>query len=146
MSAVKLSVFRKPVAKANGWIKEIGKRMKWNDEEDALKALRVVLHALRDRLTIDEAAQLSAQLPLVVRGIFFEGWRPHGHAHRAGGLNGFFGEIDAQLPNVTPRDRKRAVQIVFDVLAHHISQGEVGDIAAVLPAEMSEFWTATVAD
>jgi len=146
MSVVKQSVFRNPVAKANGWIKEISKRMKWNDEEVALKALRVVLHALRDRLTVEEAAQLSAQLPLVIRGLFLEGWKPRGTPKRDGGLNAFFAEMDAQLPNLTPRDRKRAVQVVFDVLAHHISDGEVGDIAAVLPAEMREFWTATVSD
>ena len=146
MSVVKQSVFRNPAAKANGWIKEISKRMKWNDEEVALKALRVVLHALRDRLTVEEAAQLSAQLPLVIRGLFFEGWRPRGTPKRDGGLNAFFAEMDAQLPNLTPRDRKRAVQVVFDVLAHQISDGEVGDIAAVLPAEMREFWTATGSD
>lgn len=146
MSAVEQSVFHNPVSKANGWIKEISRRLKLNDEKEALKALRVVLHGLRDRLTIEEAAQLSAQLPLVVRGVFFESWRPHAMAGRSGGLTEFFAEIDDKLSNLTPHDRKRTVQVVFDVLAHHISEGEVNEIAAVLPADFKEFWKATVAD
>lgn len=146
MSAAVHSVFQKPVAKADGWVREVARRMKWNDDETALKALRVVLHALRDRLTINEAAQLSAQLPMVVRGLFFESWRPHRNASLPGGLNEFFTEIDAHLPRLTPRDRKRAVQVVLDVLAHHISEGEVDDIAAVLPCDLREFWKSTVDD
>src|SRR4051794_17573785 len=108
MNAVQHSVFAGPVDRANRWIQEISKRLKVNDEKDALKVLRVVLHCLRDRLTIEEAAQMSAQLPLIVRGVFFESWRPHAMAGRSGGLKEFFAEIDDQLPNLTPHDRKRA--------------------------------------
>ncbi len=146
MSSAGHSVFQKPVAKAEAWVKEVARRMKWNDDETALKALRVVLHALRDRLTIDEAAQLSAQLPMVVRGLFFEGWRPHRNPSHPPGLAEFFAEIDAHLPRLTPPERKRAVQVVFDVVGHHISEGEVDDIAAVLPPDLREFWKSTVED
>jgi uncharacterized protein (DUF2267 family) len=37
-------------------------------------ALRAVLHALRDRLTIAEAAHLAARLPMLIRGIYYHGW------------------------------------------------------------------------
>lgn len=146
MSAAAQSVFRNPVAKANGWINEIAKRMKHGDKNEALQTLRVVLHALRDRLTVDEAAQLSAQLPLVVRGVFFENFRPHTMPVRRGGLDEFLMEVGVQLPRLTPHELKRSVQVVFDVLAHHVSQGEVEDVGAMLPTELRSFWTETVAD
>jgi len=146
MSAATQSVFRNPVAKANGWINEITKRMKHGDKNEALQALRAVLHGLRDRLTVGEAAQLSAQLPLVIRGIFFENFRPHAMPIHHGGVDEFLDEVGAHTPRLSPREVKRAVQIVFDILAHHVSTGEVEDIAAILPTELREFWTETVTD
>jgi uncharacterized protein (DUF2267 family) len=146
VSTAAQSVFRNPVAKANGWINEIAKRMKLGDKNEALQALRAVLHALRDRLTVDEAAQLSAQLPLVVRGLFFENFRPHTMPVRRDGVDEFLAEIGAHLPRLTERELKRAVQIVFDVLAHHVSAGEIEDVGAMLPTELRAFWNETIAD
>jgi Uncharacterized conserved protein len=146
MSTVTKPVFGKAISNANSWINEIARRLKHNDKGEALRVLRVVLHALRDRLTIEEAVQLSAQLPLVIRGMFFEGWSPFDAVKTDGRLNAFFAEIAKHLPTLTERERTRAVQVVFDVLAHHVSQGEVDDIAAVLPASLKEFWFTTVAD
>ena len=45
------------------------------DRRSAYRALRSVLHVLRDRLTPEQAVHLGAQLPLLVRGIFYDGWR-----------------------------------------------------------------------
>ena len=146
MKTMRRAVFGAAVTKANSWINEIALRLKHNDKSEALKLLRVVLHALRDRLTIEETAHLSAQLPMVVRGLFFEGWSPFDPADPDGGLDAFLAEISVHLPHLTDRERTRAVQVVFDVLAHHISQGEVEDIGAVLPASLKEFWLKTVAD
>jgi len=46
------------------------------DKRYAYRALRAVMHAIRDRLTVDETAQLAAQLPELIRGIYYEGWDP----------------------------------------------------------------------
>src|SRR6516164_11149201 len=58
------------------WLKELRDNCDLDDEGAALSALRAVLHQLRDRLTPEEAVDLAAQLPLIVRGIYFEAWRP----------------------------------------------------------------------
>ena len=146
MKTIRRAVFGTAVSKANGWVNEIGRRLKHNDKAEALKVLRTVLHALRDRLTIEETAHLSAQLPMVIRGVFFEGWSPFDAADPDGGLDAFLGEIADHLPHLAEQERLRAVQVVFDVLGRHISDGEVDDIAAFLPATLREFWTATVLD
>jgi uncharacterized protein (DUF2267 family) len=146
MSATAQNVFRNPVAKATGWINEIAKRLKHGDKNEALQTLRAVLHALRDRLSVDEAAHLSAQLPLVIRGIFFETFRPHVMPVRGGGVDELLAEVGTHLPRLNARELKRAVQVVFDVLAHHVSSGEVEDVGHILPAELREFWTETVSN
>ena len=44
-----------------------------DDRQDAYRAVRGVLHTLRDRLPVEESAQLAAQLPTLLRGVFYEG-------------------------------------------------------------------------
>jgi uncharacterized protein (DUF2267 family) len=43
-----------------------------------------MLHALRDRLPPEIAVHLSAQLPMLVRGIYYEGWKADERSHGPG--------------------------------------------------------------
>jgi uncharacterized protein (DUF2267 family) len=70
MSATGLEVFDKTVHTTNAWLKEIMEATGL-DRRRAYRALAAVLHALRDRLTVDEVAQLGAQLPILVRGLYY---------------------------------------------------------------------------
>ena len=72
------STFDKTVDKTNHVLKEIEQAYGWPKERRnySYDALRAVLHALRDRLTVDECADLAARLPLLVRGMYCEGWDP----------------------------------------------------------------------
>ncbi|TIO54811.1 MAG: DUF2267 domain-containing protein, partial [Mesorhizobium sp.] len=60
---------------AQQWVNELAKDLDWN-EQSAFRLLKSVLHTLRDWLSPEEMADLSAQLPTLVRGIYFEGWSP----------------------------------------------------------------------
>src|SRR4051794_23126838 len=73
-----MNLFATVNQQATIWVKQMMAELRTDDPHRALHALRAGLHALRDRLSVDEAAQLSAQLPVLVRGIFFEGWDPTG--------------------------------------------------------------------
>ncbi len=64
------------IKKTNHWLEEIARIGNYEDRRHAYAALRTVLHALRDRLDVEVAAHLSAQLPMLVRGVFYEGWDP----------------------------------------------------------------------
>ncbi len=75
MSSTGLEVFDKTIQTTNSWLNEIGEDL-GPDRQRCYNALRAVLFALRDRLTVEEAADLSAQLPMLIRGIFYEGYRP----------------------------------------------------------------------
>src|SRR6185369_10762254 len=48
------------------------------DREFAYRVLRAWLHTLRDRLTVQASAHFAAQLPDLIRGIFYAGWNPSG--------------------------------------------------------------------
>jgi uncharacterized protein (DUF2267 family) len=74
MSATALDVFETTVNKTNRWLNELMQIMGLKDRQKAYLALRAVLHALRDRLTLEQVAQLGAQLPMLIRGFYYEGW------------------------------------------------------------------------
>src|SRR3954451_19292244 len=76
MSMTGLEVFDTTLRKTNEWLDEIMGELALEDRHTAYVALRGALHALRDRLPLEEAAHLGAQLPMLVRGFYYEGWRP----------------------------------------------------------------------
>src|SRR3979409_1993907 len=78
MSNTGFAPFTTTVDKTNRILHEIEEAFGWPKERrnQSYAALRGVLHALRDRLTVEEAAQFGAQLPMLVRGLYYEGWDP----------------------------------------------------------------------
>ncbi|MBI3864232.1 MAG: DUF2267 domain-containing protein [Planctomycetia bacterium] len=135
MSATGLTVFDTTVQTTNIWLDEIMEELNWNDRHRAYHALRAVLHTLRDHLAVDEVAQLSAQLPLLVRGAFFEGWRPAHKSIRERTEDQFVSHVSESfaldLSGTHPRQITRAV---LAVLERHVSRGESLSLKHVLPA------------
>lgn len=69
-------VFDRTAQKSTEWLKEIGREMGPEDMQKSYQSLRAVLHTLRDRLSVDEAADLGAQLPILIKGIYYDGYKP----------------------------------------------------------------------
>jgi len=124
------------------WIDELDHELGWFDRQHGYVALRVVLHALRDRLPVNEAADLAAQLPLVVRGIYFEGWRPAATPEHVRELADFLAPIDAALRFERDTDAEEVARAVFQLLARRLSTGEIGDVVATLPAPIADLFPA----
>ena len=99
-----------------------------------------MLHALRDRLSVDEAAALSAQLPMLVRGLFFEGWHPAGKPLKERKRADFLSHIRQTYRQDLDVDVAKITRAVFRVLAKHVSDGEMQCIKATLPTELRELW------
>ena len=140
MSATGLEVFDKTVQTTNAWLKEI-MEVTGPHCHRAYRVLAAVLHALRDRLTVDEAAQLGAQLPILVRGLYYDQWhRPSGKPERLRHKDEFLAEVAAELDDIKPINPEQATRAVFSVLERHIAPGEIEDIKATLPTQLRELW------
>lgn len=133
-----MKVFDRSNEKATAWVKDMMACLGTDDEEAALHALRAGLHALRDRLPVEEAVQLAAQMPLVIRGLFFENWHPSGKPLRIRHPNEFLALV---IGNYRPRTDAYADDIIgatFRVLRKHISEGELTDVVMSLPEPLLE--------
>jgi len=132
-----MKLFSKVSQQATVWVKDMMTELPTSDPEKALHALRAGLQALRDRLSVDEAAQLSAQLPLLIRGLFFECWYPSGKSLRVRHKAEFLALVREKY---RPRQDALPEQIVaalFRVLAQHVTGGEISDVGARQPGEIA---------
>ena len=131
-----MDLFNKLNEPAVHWLKDMMDELRTDDRQRAWHALRAGLHALRDRLTVEEAAQLSAQLPLVIRGLYFEGWDPTGKPLRIRHGDEFLALVREKYAPRTDTAASDIVPAVFRVLDRHISVGELTDIMLSLPTEL----------
>jgi uncharacterized protein (DUF2267 family) len=140
MSTTSLEAFDRTIHQTNDWLKDLMFELGWEDRRKAYGALRTALHVLRDRLTPEEAAHLGAQLPMLVRGFYYEGWNPAGKPIKARHKDDFFERIKARLPDGSDMDPQTIVLAVFKLLAHRVSKGEMEDIHRILPEEIAQLW------
>lgn len=134
------AVFADTVHKAERWIDEVMTELETSDPQQAYSVLRAVLHTLRDRLTVDEAVDLGAQLPLLVRGIYYDGWRPQGRPATYRHRDDFIDRVTDAYRGLSVTEQEAAVEAVFRVLSRHVSEGEVQHVRNQLPAGIRELW------
>lgn len=140
MSMTGLEVFDTTVHKTNSWLKDVMQEIHRDDRRKAYDALRATLHALRDRLTLEEVAQLGAQLPMLIRGFYYEGWDPTGKPLKVRQKEQFLAQIEQQFRADDHIDPEKVARAVFTVLAKRVSDGEIEDVKQILPEEIRELW------
>lgn len=125
------------------WLDDIGAETGWETQR-AYSVLRAVLHVLRDRLTADEAAHLGAQLPMLIRGFYFDDWRPSAEPLKYRHKDDFLERVGQRCPGLGEDERELAVRAVFKVLVRHIADGEIDQVKHQLPADVRSLWTTTL--
>ena len=135
MAATGLDIFDRTIHLTNQWLLEIMQELGSTERIHAWHALAAVLHALRDRMPVAEGAHLSAQLPLLVRGLFFEGWRPAAPGRYRTRAD-LVARVRDDLSGCAPVDADAACDAVFSCLKRHVTAGELADVRAVLPADL----------
>ncbi len=138
MSATGLEVFDRTLQITNVWLDDLMNELGWTDRQRAYHALRSVLHVLRDRLPVNVAAHLSSQLPLLIRGMFFEGWQPARTPVRERTAEEFLAHIADAFVLDLESDPRQVVRGVAAVLEKHVSPGEMEKVRGVLPASIRE--------
>src|ERR1019366_3510752 len=126
------------VEKAHIWINDVAEELGADDQHRAYRVLRAFLHALRDHLSVDEAAQLAPQLPIFVRGVFYEGWDPSRTPEHARDVDSFLIRIAGEAGLAGETDASFAAVAAGRVLLRPISTGRRASILRALPSHLRE--------
>lgn len=136
ISATGLEVFDTTVQQTNLWLKAIQDRLGSDDRRFAYLARRGTLHALRDRLPPELAVHLGAQLPMLIRGIYYEEWHMAGTPTRERHVEEFLAKVERAFVREPPPDVQAVAEAVLEVLAARLDPGQVSKVIHALPHEL----------
>lgn len=120
---------------AQQWVNELDADVNW-DERRACPLLRSVLHALRDWLSPEEMANLSAQLPVLYHGVYFDGWKPNGPAED------FIDRVQDDFEDDIRYDADSAISAAFRLLDRHALHGEIVQVRNSMKKSLRHLWPA----
>lgn len=142
MSTATVSAFENTLHKTNVWLKDLRIEMHWesSDHQHAYHALRAVLQALRDRLPTNESADFASQLPMLIRGFYYEGWSPATTPISVNKREEFLQIVAQQFSNDVSVDVEEITRAVFRVINKHVSAGEIDDVKQTLPESIRSLW------
>lgn len=130
-------VFDRAVDKANTWLKELETQLDTNDRHHSYAVLAAVLQATRDRVGPEVAAHLAAQLPLVVRGVFYERWDPTSSPVRLSRAQ-FLERVERQANLKGTSEAEEATKSVYSLLWRELGEGTISHLLDVLPDEFAD--------
>ena len=140
MSAAGLESIDHTVQLTHVWINELNKSLGWDNKARSYRLLRSVLQALRDWLQVNEAVDLGAQFPSLLRGIYHEHWRPVTTPAKDRSKQHFLARINREFVTDPIDDTAKAVVAVFRLLSEKVSDGEIADVRQALPADLRALW------
>jgi len=140
MSLTGISTLDNATQDANIWLNEISAGAHWGDKKRSYRLLRATLHALRDWLNSNEAADLGAQLPMLIRGIYYEGWNPSATPLPERKLEAFYDRVQRDFKMDPLGNPQLSVSAVFAVLSKHITKGEIDQIRNTMRKDLRDLW------
>jgi uncharacterized protein (DUF2267 family) len=143
MSTVGLESIDHTVQLTHAWIDELDALVGWESKARSYRLLRTVIQALRDWLPVNDAVHLAAQLPALLRGVYYEHWRPAVTPVTERHSQNFLARVDEAFRTDPILFTSEAVSAVFELLTDKIAAGEIEKVRHALPADLRALWPAS---
>ncbi len=134
-----LDTFDTTIQESNRWLKAVMDRLDTTDRHRAYACLRAVLHALRDRIGPESAAHLAAKLPMLLRGLYYEGWDPTNKPTKERHQEAFLAHIGRELPRAMEDEVEQGALALLDVLSKYVDRSAAVKIAGMFPQDLRRF-------
>jgi uncharacterized protein (DUF2267 family) len=122
------------IERTNQWLGDVASSFETEDRKLAYRVTRSWLHTLRDRLPVTVAAHLAAQLPELLRGVFYEGWNPSKVPVKYD-RDEYIARF-AKNAQIHSTEVHKAGHLVTSAMRKHLSDGVVNEAFGVLPADI----------
>ena len=142
MSSTKVSSLDRSVQTTIEWLREIQEELMWPSEERVYAATKAMLNTLRDRMTFDEIFHLTAQFPLLLKGVFFDGYDPTGKPINVDRRDQFFDLVQERFEKRSGLNGEEITRAVLKVLYKKVGSGEMDDIKDNMPKDIQGLFTA----
>ena len=129
------SVFAPTIQKSREWLDDLGHMLGTDDAREAYRVLRATLQLLRDLSGPEVAAHVAAQLPLLLRGTFYEGWDPTLRAHWT--VQNVTDRLEDEIL-LAPEEALDAARAAVRVVSNHLGDATMGHIALVVSPEVAD--------
>ncbi|MFP4623529.1 MAG: DUF2267 domain-containing protein [Gemmatimonadota bacterium] len=143
MPQTEVTALNHTLEETHEWLKALRSKGPFETEQQAYSHMRAVLHAVRDRLTVEEAAHFASELPMLVRGFYYEGWRPALAPNKdRKTVEDFLDAVRESLGDrFTPAaDLGAAATAVLELLTERMAEGQVRHARQQMPQDMQAIW------
>lgn len=140
MNEAAVHVFDSTFHESNRWLKLVMDNLETGDAQRGHAALKGTLHTLRDRIGLESAVALGAQLPMLIRGLYYEGWHGGGGQTKERHTADFLDHVRREMPATVDLDPERAVRAVFETLWQKLDPGETAKLIRMFPIELRSLW------
>lgn len=140
MPSTAIPAFSHAAQQAQQWINELSEDLNWTDKGRAYRLFKSVLHAVRDWISAEEVADLSAQLPLLIRGVYFEGWDPMKAPVVYRKRIDFIARVESDFANDPLAMPAEEVGKVLEFLGRKLPGGEIKQVRQSMPKSLRALW------
>jgi uncharacterized protein (DUF2267 family) len=127
----------KSLHETNDWLEAYMKKCSLDDHEQAYSVMRATFHAIRDRIPEDEATDFAAQLPMIIRGFYFEGFNPEDVPKKIRDENEFFFDyLGSKIADSIDIDPRLAFNKLFELCGEHITSAQVDHVISMFPQDI----------
>ena len=140
----RFSSLDKSTQKTKEWLHEFQDELGWENENMTYIAFRSVIQTLRDRLPVEEAVELGDELPMVMKGMYYEGYRATGKPEKIKNREEFFEKVQ-EKSSKKPINTQQATSATFSLLQRKLGGGgEIKQVKDNLHKDIQKFWESSV--
>ena len=146
MKLTGLDVFDSTIQRTAIWLKELMQELNWSDHRKTYLAFRCVLHAVRDHLPMNDAIRFGEQLPMLIRGFYFDQWNPAAKHNPLRTRAEFLSALSTYMTRDgdSTSNSEVVARAVFRLLDRKITDGEIEDVHNLLPGAVLDLWPPTL--